>query len=70
GITESTAQALREAAIHTEKVQSVIVEIQNGTREQASFIEQVNQGVGQISSVIQTNAASAEQSSASSEELS
>ncbi|MDD3137516.1 MAG: methyl-accepting chemotaxis protein [Lachnospiraceae bacterium] len=70
GITESTAQALQEATIHTEKVQSIIVEIQNGTQEQANSIEQVNQGVEQISSIIQTNAATAEQSSASSEELS
>ncbi|RKD33309.1 hypothetical protein [Lacrimispora algidixylanolytica] len=44
-------------------------EIEASSKEQAAAIEQINQGLSQVSSVVQTNAATAEESSASSEEL-
>ena len=43
--------------------------IEAASYEQAQSIEQINQGLFQVSSVVQTNAATAEESSASSEEL-
>lgn len=46
-----------------------IKEIESASSEQATAIEEINQGLLQISSVVQTNAATAEESSASSEEL-
>ena len=45
-------------------------EIALSSQEQASSITQVNMGIEQISSVVQTNAATAEESAAASEELS
>ena len=45
-------------------------EIALASQEQASSIAQVNMGIEQISSVVQTNAATAEESAAASEELS
>ncbi|MPM86207.1 Methyl-accepting chemotaxis protein IV [bioreactor metagenome] len=46
-----------------------IKEIEKASAEQASAIEQINQGLSQVSTVVQTNAATAEESSAASEEL-
>ncbi|WP_099204017.1 methyl-accepting chemotaxis protein [Scatolibacter rhodanostii] len=46
-----------------------IREIESSSIEQASAIEQINQGLSQVSAVVQNNAATAEESSASSEEL-
>ena len=43
--------------------------ISNSSAEQVSAIQQINTGLTQVSSVVQTNAATAEESSASSEEL-
>ena len=39
-------------------------------QEQTNSLEQVSEGVGQISAVVQTNSATAEESAAASEELS
>ena len=50
-------------------VGDAIHEIEASSTEQAAAIEQINQGLSQVSSVVQTNAATAEESSASSEEL-
>lgn len=50
-------------------VEEAMEKIESSTTEQAAAIEQINQGLSQVSSVVQTNAATAEESSASSEEL-
>lgn len=68
-IANETAEALSESVEVTNQVVKLIDEISAASKEQASMIEQVNVGVDQISSVVQTNAATAEQSAASSEEL-
>ncbi len=68
-IVEETAEALNSSVDVTNQTIKLINDISIASTEQASMIEQVNTGVDQISSVVQTNAATAEQSAASSEEL-
>lgn len=64
-----TAQILQEVAEKSRLVEQAIQEIESASATQAQAIEQINQGLSQVSSVVQTNAATAEESSASSEEL-
>lgn len=54
----------------TRKVVSVIDGINSSSQEQAAGLAQAAEGVDQISAVIQTNSATAEQSAASSQDLS
>ncbi len=68
-IANETAEALSASVEVTNQTVKLINEISAASKEQASMLEQVNVGVDQISSVVQTNAATAEQSAASSEEL-
>ena len=68
-IVEETAEALNSSVDVTNQTIKLINDIWTVSTEQAAMIEQVNTGVEQISSVVQTNAATAEQSAASSEEL-
>ena len=65
-----TEAALKENAITTSEAIKLIDEIAKASNEQALSIAEVNNGVDQISSVVQTNAATAEESAAASEELS
>ena len=51
------------------KTTTLVSEIAVASNEQASGIAQVNQGMGQIAQVTQSNTATAEQSAAASEEL-
>ncbi len=68
-IAEETADALNSSVGVTNQTIKLINDIWTASSEQAAMIEQVNVGVEQISSVVQTNSATAEQSAASSEEL-
>ncbi|MCI8843532.1 MAG: HAMP domain-containing protein [Oscillospiraceae bacterium] len=68
-IVEEAAEALNSSVDVTNQTIKLINEIWTASTEQAAMIEQVNTGVDQISSVVQTNSATAEQSAASSEEL-
>lgn len=68
-IVEETAEALNSSVDVTNQTIKLINDIWTASTEQAAMIEQVNTGVDQISSVVQTNSATAEQSAASSEEL-
>ena len=57
----------------TEGVHHVAVtieQISEASEAQAESVKQVNDGIGQISSVVQSNSATAEESAAASEELS
>lgn len=69
-IANETAGALNKSAKVTEDAVALIDEIARSSQEQAAAISQINQGIDQISSVVQTNAATAEESAAASEELS
>ena len=53
-----------------QNVAQTIEEISSASESQAESVKQVNEGIGQISSVVQSNSATAEQSAAASEELS
>ncbi|MDE7399175.1 MAG: methyl-accepting chemotaxis protein [Oscillospiraceae bacterium] len=68
-IVEETAEALNSSVDVTNQTIKLINDIWTASTEQATMIEQVNTGVDQISSVVQTNSATAEQSASSSEEL-
>ncbi|MDD3393623.1 MAG: methyl-accepting chemotaxis protein [Anaerotignum sp.] len=69
-IAESTANSLDISAVATKEAITLIEQIAHASQEQATAIIQINQGIEQISSVVQTNAATAEESAAASEELS
>ena len=68
-IAEETAEALNSSVEVTNQTISLINEIWEASSEQATMIDQANSGVDKISTVVQTNSATAEQSAASSEEL-
>lgn len=69
-IADETAASLLEVVEGTKAVTASINEIAEASNAQASSIAQVTQGIDQISSVVQTNSATAEESAAASEELS
>ena len=50
-------------------ISASIEQVERASVEQAGAIEQITLGLSQVSSVVQNNAATAEESSASSEEL-
>ena len=65
--TASTMQSVGERAT---SVENIVNEIASSSEQQAEMITQINNGVEQISRVIQENSATAEESAASAEELS
>ncbi len=69
-IAEQTAQILRDVEVKAQFVNESIEKINQASMEQAAAIEQIKLGLTQVSSVIQTNAATAEENSATSEEMS
>lgn len=69
-IADSTAQSLIKVVDEVRVASSKVDMIADAAEEQASAIEQVTLGVDQISSVVQTNSATAVQSAAASQELS
>lgn len=69
-IAEETAQAMLNVVECTQSMSATIDRISKAAGEQADSIAQVTLGIDQISSVVQTNSATAEQSAAASEELS
>lgn len=69
-LVEDTASALEKATEFTNEVTAAISVIANASAEQAQTIAQVTQGLDQISTVVQTNSATAEKEAAASEELS
>ena len=68
-IAEDTRVSLLNVVENTQKISEIMREITNASNVQAERIQQVSQGVDQISSVVQTNSATAEESAAASEEL-
>ncbi len=63
-------EALKEVVLRAEKVMEAVNLISDATRQQTHDVAQVSVGIDQISSVVQTNSATAEESAAASEELS
>lgn len=68
-LADDTAKVLKAVAEKAKLVEQVIEEVEESSSQQVQMIEQINQGLSQVSAVIQTNAATAEESSSSSEEL-
>ncbi|MDR1549344.1 MAG: methyl-accepting chemotaxis protein [Hungatella sp.] len=68
-LTEQTARVLEAAQEETEQVVGVINKINEASIEQTNAMEQIKDGLTQISAVVQTNAATAEENSAVSEEM-
>lgn len=64
-----TANILLEVGKKAKLAEQSIREIDNASSAQVLAIEEINHGLAQVSAVVQSNAATAEQSSASSEEL-
>lgn len=69
-ITNQTAQILHDVGEKSVQATESIVKIEQASIEQTSAIEQIKQGLNQVSAVVQTNAATAEENSAASEEMS
>ncbi|MBE6034390.1 MAG: HAMP domain-containing protein [Clostridiales bacterium] len=68
-IADDTATSLLSVVEKASSVTALIEEIAKATEEQSNSIAQVTFGVDQISSIVQTNSATAEQSAAASQEL-
>ncbi|MBX4263319.1 HAMP domain-containing protein [Clostridium estertheticum] len=69
-IANNTADSLNEIVKGVSKAATLVGEIAAASNEQATAIYQINKGIEQVSDVVQTNSATAEQSAAASEELS
>lgn len=69
-IANETAASLERIIHSSENTAVLISRISEASQEQASSIAQVTLGIDQISSVVQTNSATSEESAAASEELS
>jgi methyl-accepting chemotaxis protein len=69
-IANNTAERLEEILNKIETMSGLVNEIANASNMQATKINEINQGIDQVSKVVQTNSATAEQSAAASEELS
>lgn len=68
--TSDTAVILQEVGVRAKLVDESIAKIEQASAEQADAIEQIEQGLNQVSAVVQNNAATAEENSATSEEMS
>ena len=69
-LSVETDEALKEVVARAQKVMDAVTQISAATEAQSRDVNQVSIGIDQISSVVQTNSATAEQSAAASEELS
>ncbi|WP_050739410.1 methyl-accepting chemotaxis protein [Acetobacterium bakii] len=69
-IADNTASSLEEMLTEIEKVTGLVATIAQASNDQASEIAQITLGIEQVSQVVQTNSATAEESAAASEELS
>lgn len=68
-LAEETAASLMNIVGGTDDMVSKINQIAEATQRQAEATEMVSIGIGQISDIVQTNSATAEESAAASEEL-
>lgn len=68
-LSKETVEILKGLADKADFLGESMEKIRSASAEQVDAIQQINTGLTQVSSVVQTNAATAEESSASSEEL-
>lgn len=69
-IADRTAKSLTEAAKRIQVINDSVQKIEQASNAQTTSVVQISQGVDQVSAVVQTNSATAEESAAASEELS
>ena len=69
-ISDETANSLKNVSERTQTINQLIGEITSASESEAEGITQISVGMNQISSVVQSNTATAEESAAASEELS
>jgi len=69
-ITQETAESMDLVKNKAEDITAIISKISDASEEEARGIVQLSTGLDQVSSVVQSNTATAEQSAAASEELS
>ena len=69
-LAKQTAAALGNVKTMTDQVNEIMISIENATSAQTAAINDISNGLSQISSVVQANSATAEESAAVSEELS
>ncbi len=68
-IANETAQSLEKIVTQVETVADLVSDIAVASNEQAMCIEQINQGIMQVSAVVQSNSAASEEGASASEEL-
>ena len=68
-MAQRTARSLEAIASDSEGISTLVSRISEATNDQATAVVQINQGMEQMSGVVQTSSATAQQSAASSEEL-
>ena len=68
-LADSTATTLVGLVESVDKVTNLILDVDSASKYQVNFIEQIHNGILEISDVVQSNSAIAEESAASSEEL-
>lgn len=69
-IADDTAKALEEITNGVSKSEVLINSIAEASNYQATAVAQINQAIGQVSQVVQTNSATSQECAAASEELS
>ena len=69
-LASETGAALTEIVANIDKIVNIISNIASASNEQATSVAQIDQALGQVSQVVQSNSATSEQCAAASEELS
>jgi len=69
-LADETAKALEDISKAVKESEVIINNIAESSNYQATAVAQINQGIGQVSQVVQTNSATSEECAAASEELS
>ena len=68
-IAKETAQSMDRIVLSSKMAADLVYQISTASEDQALAVAQVTQGIDQISSVIQTNSATSEESAAASQEM-
>ncbi len=68
-LTELNAQTLEHISVQSAEINGLMHKLEQYASSQATAMREINQGLEQVSNVVQSNAASAEEGSAASEEL-
>jgi len=68
-LADETSKILADVSEKSRLADQMIGEVRQASFQQAEAIDQINMGLSEVSSVVQTNAATAEESSAAGEEL-